>query len=304
MFALGSIRKAILGLVLVAAPASSFAGVFVSVSIAPPALPIYTQPICPGYGYLWTPGYWGYGPAGYYWVPGVWVRPPAVGVLWTPGYWGWGNGLYLWHRGYWGPHVGFYGGVNYGFGYGGLGFAGGYWRGGSFFYNRAVLNVNPTIVHNTYNRTVINNTVINNRVSYNGPGGIQAQPTSQQMQAAREQRFQPTAEQVAHRDQAGQDRAQFYSENHGRPAVAARATVNGRAYDQQGRIAQGIRNGQLSAGQGAHAEYRQRNIDRSVRQDRMANNGRLTPQERQNINRRQNNASGQIYRQRHDGRMR
>ena len=57
------------------------------------------------------------GGGGYYWVPGTWVQPPRVGVLWTPGYWGFVGGVYAFHAGYWGPHVGFYGGVNYGFGY-------------------------------------------------------------------------------------------------------------------------------------------------------------------------------------------
>ncbi|MGA7382846.1 MAG: hypothetical protein WBX03_18490, partial [Terriglobales bacterium] len=54
----------------------------------PPPLPEYSQPDCPGDGYLWTPGYWSYAPQGYYWVPGAWARPPEVGYLWTPGYWG------------------------------------------------------------------------------------------------------------------------------------------------------------------------------------------------------------------------
>ncbi len=298
----GSIRKIFLAMVIAVVPASSFAGVFVSVAIAPPALPVYTQPVCPGYGYLWTPGYWGYGAAGYYWIPGVWVRPPAVGLLWTPGYWGWGGGLYAWHAGYWGPHVGFYGGVNYGFGYGGIGFGGGYWHGGNFFYNRSVANVNTTIIHNTYNRTVINNTVVNNRTSFNGgPGGINARATPGEMQAARERHFQATNEQVMHRENASRDPGQFYAQNHGHPAIAARDTVNGRAYNQQGRIAQGMRDGQLNAGEAGRAEQRQANIDHSVHQDRMANGGRLTPQERRNINRRQNNASHQIYRERHDG---
>ena len=88
------------------------AGIFISVGFAPPMLPIYVQPPLPSPGYLWTPGYWAYGPGGYYWVPGVWVRPPQLGVLWTPPYWGWGGGQYLFHEGYWGPHVGFYGGIN------------------------------------------------------------------------------------------------------------------------------------------------------------------------------------------------
>ncbi len=89
-------------------------GIGVSIRIAPPALPVYEQPICPGDGFMWTPGYWGYADGDYFWVPGTWVRAPFVGGLWTPGYWGWGGGLYAWHAGYWGRHIGFYGGVNYG----------------------------------------------------------------------------------------------------------------------------------------------------------------------------------------------
>jgi hypothetical protein len=73
---------------LVVIPASSFAGVFVSVTVAPPVLPVYAQPPCPGDGYIWTPGYWAWGPDGYYWVPGTWVMAPEPGLLWTPGYWG------------------------------------------------------------------------------------------------------------------------------------------------------------------------------------------------------------------------
>lgn len=61
-----SIRKLVMAAALVLAPAASFAGVFISVNIAPPALPVYTQPVCPSEGYLWNPGYWAYGDAGYY----------------------------------------------------------------------------------------------------------------------------------------------------------------------------------------------------------------------------------------------
>ena len=52
------------------------AAVGVSISIAPPVLPVYEQPLCPGPGYIWTPGYWAYGEDDYYWVPGTWVLPP------------------------------------------------------------------------------------------------------------------------------------------------------------------------------------------------------------------------------------
>ena len=107
---------------------------------------------------MWTPGYWAYGDDGYYWVPGAWVPAPYVGALWTPGYWGWGDGLYPWHPGYWGPHVGYYGGVNYGFGYGGIGFAGGLWRGGFFAYNTAVMHVG--VGGGWGNRTYVDNNIV------------------------------------------------------------------------------------------------------------------------------------------------
>ncbi len=79
---------------------------------------------------------------------------PEPGLLWTPGYWGWGDGIYVWHRGYWGRHVGFYGGINYGFGYPGVGFFGGEWRGREFFYNRSVNRVDVHIIRNVYDRRV------------------------------------------------------------------------------------------------------------------------------------------------------
>ena len=195
-------------------------GIGISVRIAPPALPVYAQPVCPGPGYLWTPGYWAWSDdGGYYWVPGTWVVAP-VGMLWTPGYWGFAGGLYGWHPGYWGPHVGFYGGINYGFSYGGVGFAGGEWRGGAFFYNRAVLNVNVTNVTNVYSRTVIVN---NTHVAFNGPGGIEARPTRQEEAYGREPHTAALAAQTEHEHAASRNRQLFASENHGRPAIAATA---------------------------------------------------------------------------------
>lgn len=55
----------------------------------------------------------------------TWVLAPRPGLLWTPGYWGWNDGAYVFHEGYWGPHIGFYGGVAYGFGYSGAGYESG-----------------------------------------------------------------------------------------------------------------------------------------------------------------------------------
>jgi hypothetical protein len=197
------------------------ADVAVQVNEAPPPLPDYEQPPAPAEGYLWTPGYWAYANGGYYWVPGTWVQPPTVGVLWTPGYWGFVGGAYVFHVGYWGPHVGFYGGVNYGFGYVGVGFAGGRWVGNSFAYNRAVTNINVTNIHNTYNETVVRNVTVN-KVSYNGgAGGVTAAPTPQERAAAQERHLPPTPLQHQHIQEAAKNPALFAKANGGRPAIAA-----------------------------------------------------------------------------------
>jgi hypothetical protein len=205
-----------------AAPSTASAQVVLSVTLAPPVLPVYTQPICPGEGYLWTPGYWSYSEdGGYFWVPGTWVEPPAVGLLWTPGYWGWSGGAYLWNAGYWGPEVGFYGGINYGFGYVGTGYFGGRWDNGHFFYNTRVNNVNVHVIHNVYSRTVV---VHESHVSFNGcHGGINARPTAAQELFAHEQHTAPTEMQERHVTEARSDRNQFASANHGHPSVVATA---------------------------------------------------------------------------------
>src|SRR5882757_5667005 len=124
------IRSLSFAVLATVAGASASLAQIVSIVVAPPILPVYEQPPIPAAGYMWTPGYWAYGDDGYFWVPGTWVQPPSVGVLWTPGYWGWSNGVYAWNAGYWGPHIGYYGGINYGYGYVGTGYAGGYWSGG------------------------------------------------------------------------------------------------------------------------------------------------------------------------------
>src|SRR5882757_2649487 len=208
------------GVLAIPAPSRAQVAVGISVQFGPPVLPIYAQPICPGPGYLWTPGYWAYGPDGYFWVSGTWVYPPEVGLFWTPGYWAFEDGLYVWSPGYWGPEVGFYGGINYGFGYTGVGFFGGYWRGGNYYYNRSVTNVDVTVVHNTYNTRVINNKV--NRVSFNGgQGGTTSSPTSEEMRAARQRHISMTSEQTQHQQAASSNRTLLASVNHGRPDVAA-----------------------------------------------------------------------------------
>jgi hypothetical protein len=219
------LRGLIPALVLAALPSLSSAGIFVGVSVnlAPPPLPVYVQPPCPQVGYLWTPGYWAWNDGAYYWVPGTWVLPPQVGLLWTPGYWGWDGGVYLWHAGYWGPHVGFYGGVDYGFGYDGVGFVGGYWRGREFFYNRAVVRLGPTFVRNVYYHPVVYRRTYEH-VSFNGgPGGVMARPTRADRMAEHERRVDFTPVQERQQRMAFADRSLRADYNHGRPPIAATA---------------------------------------------------------------------------------
>ena len=196
----------------------------VSANVPPPAMPDYDQPECPTDGYLWQPGYWAYSPYrnDYYWVPGAWVAPPSAGVLWTPPYWGYEGSSYVFHVGYWGNHIGFYGGINYGYGYSGHGYYGGEWRGGRFNYNTAVVHVNTTVVHNTYvNTTVINNVTINNHTSFVGRGGVEAKPTPEEVAASHETHIKPTAEQNANQLSARGNPNQFNKANGGGKPVFA-----------------------------------------------------------------------------------
>jgi hypothetical protein len=153
-------------------------------------------------------------------------------LLWTPGYWGFVGGVYRFNVGYWGPHVGYYGGVNYGFGYVGVGFAGGRWVGNSFAYNRTVVNVNVTNVHNTYNERVVNNVTVN-KVSYNGgPAGTHAVPTHEEMAARNEPHVQPTQMQHQHLQEAARNPDLAARANGGHPAIAA--TPRAGAFHGQG----------------------------------------------------------------------
>ena len=208
------------------------------IDAAPPDLPVYDQPPCPGDGYVWTPGYWAWDDA-YYWVPGTWVEPPQAGYLWTPAYWAWGGNAYVFHEGYWGEHVGFYGGIAYGYGYPGQGYEGGRWDNGHFYYNRSVNNVDVNVVHNVYNTTVVNNVTVNNnvtRVSYNGGnGGVNARPTPDEQSAAQDRHIPPVAAQTEQVRTARSDPQLRASANQGKPPVAA--TPKAGAFGQSGAVA-------------------------------------------------------------------
>ncbi len=220
------VRTILFGFLMPLISFTAFAQLRISVGFGPPALPVYEQPPCPEEGYIWTPGYWAWDEdyEDYYWVPGTWVLAPEPGYLWTPPYWGWDDGAFVFHQGYWGPEVGFYGGIDYGYGYFGNGFEGGRWENGRFFYNRSVNNINVTNIHNVYNTTVVNDSNRMNRVSYNGGnGGINSRPTPQQEAAAHARHLPPAAGQTQ-QVQAARGNPEFRaSTNHGKPPVAATA---------------------------------------------------------------------------------
>ena len=196
----------------------------VQVATVPPALPDYDQPECPTEGYLWQPGYWAYSldTQGYYWVPGVWVSPPTVGYLWTPPYWGFVGGLYVFHAGYWGASIGFYGGIDYGYGYGGVGFVGGSWEGGYFRYNTVIVRVGPGFHHVYEDRSVYHERG-RYRYSFNGRGGYMARPNAHEIAAMHERHIMATHDQIRNQRMAREDKTQFASHNGGRPGNLAAA---------------------------------------------------------------------------------
>ncbi|WP_255176126.1 hypothetical protein [Bordetella genomosp. 5] len=220
---------------------------------APPPLPAYQQPPVPGDGYIWVPGYWARNAIGFYWVPGAWVIAPYAGALWTPGYWAYDTSYYRWNPGYWGPHVGFYGGINYGYGYLGFGYVGGYWNADRFYYNRAVTMVNVTRVKYVYDRRIDVHDYDRGRISYHGgPRGIQRAPSPQELAARNERHRPPTQAQFDHARWAGNERGQRYGHGNGPARMADDRPIggprDGRRWDDgqpgRGNVAQGGRPGQ------------------------------------------------------------
>ncbi len=85
--------------------------------------------------------------------------------------------------------------------------------------------------------------------------------------------------------------------------AAKPATIHQRKENQQDRISQGVKSGQLTAGETANLEKREAHINQEIRNDRAANGGKLTPSERRQINRQQNRTSRAIYRKKHNDRV-
>lgn len=83
-------------------------------------------------------------------------------------------------------------------------------------------------------------------------------------------------------------------------AFAQSSEVGQRKENQQDRIAQGVKSGQLTAGETSNLEKKESSINQEVRTDRSLNGGKLTSQEKQTVNRQQNQMSRQIYNDKHN----
>ena len=186
-----------------AAHAEFSVGLDIRIGYAPPPMPVYEQPPLPAPDYIWVPGHWAWSDwtDDYYWVQGYWQEPPEPGLLWTPAWWGWDDGAFRFHGGYWGREVGWYGGIDYGYGYHGHGWDGGRWDNGHISYNRAVINVTNVNVTNVYYAPVPVHT--GPRASYNGgAGGVTERPSPQELRATQAPHIPPTAAQQQRVQQA------------------------------------------------------------------------------------------------------
>ena len=118
--------------------------------------------------------------------------------------------------------------------------------------------------------------------------------------AANGGKLTPSEKQQIHKQQ-DQVSKQIYQDKHNANAAHYdNNPVGQRRENQQDRIAQGIKSGQLTAGETAKLENQQQGINQQVKADRAANGGKLTEGEKQQINKEQDAASKNIYNKKHN----
>jgi hypothetical protein len=112
-----------------------------------------------------------------------------------------------------------------------------------------------------------------------------------------------TAEKQQINKQQNQVSKDIYKDKHNaNTAQFGNNKVGQRRENQQDRIAQGVKSGQLTAGETAKLENQQKGINQQVKADRAANGGKLTAGEKAQVNHEQNQASRNIYRKKHNAR--
>jgi hypothetical protein len=109
------------------------------------------------------------------------------------------------------------------------------------------------------------------------------------------------AEKAQINKQQNQTSKQIYADKHNaNTAHYGNNKVGQRRENQQDRIAQGIKSGQLTPSETAKLEKRQQGINKQVASDRKANGGTLTASEKKQVNKEQNQASRNIYKKKHN----
>ena len=97
---------------------------------------------------------------------------------------------------------------------------------------------------------------------------------------------------------------EIYQDKHNAATQNYKGEVGARQRNQQERIGQGIKSGQLTARESAHLENQQAHLNKEIHNDRAANGGKLTPAERKQVNHQENKTSKAIYDKKHNGRVR
>ena len=115
-----------------------------------------------------------------------------------------------------------------------------------------------------------------------------------------------TADKATLNQQQNQLSKNIYKQKHDAQTqnVNPKSEVGQRQRNQQERIAQGVKSGQLNARETARLEGREAHINKEIHNDRAANGGHLTPAEKAKVNRQENRTSRAIYRQKHDAQHR
>lgn len=76
--------------------------------------------------------------------------------------------------------------------------------------------------------------------------------------------------------------------------------VNGREGNQQQRIANGVKSGQLTPGESARLERGEQRLQHNERKDMAADGGHLTRQDQRQLNKEENHMSKRIYKDKHN----
>ncbi len=96
--------------------------------------------------------------------------------------------------------------------------------------------------------------------------------------------------------------AALFSQTTTPSSTTTHRNINQRKENQQDRIGQGVKSGQLTAGETSHLEHQESGINREERGMRAQDNGQLTRQDRRTLHSQQNRQSKRIYRDKHNGR--